>query len=173
MAWFRADDRICEHPKFIAARARGGHSALGVWFHAGTWSNAMQTDGFIPNTWVMLNRAETEAAVLAEVGLWHEDASRDGWQMHDYAEYQPTKAELDAKREKDLERKRRGGSTSATKRSARNPNGIQTEVSSPVPVPEPVTPLRGVKRGARLSEKEIRTRQRLGLDAEGPGGTAA
>jgi hypothetical protein len=164
MAWFRADDRICEHPKFIAARARGGHSALGVWFHAGTWSNAMQTDGFIPNTWVMLNRAETEAAVLAEVGLWHEDAAREGWQMHDYAEYQPTKAELQAKSEQKRSAGQAGGKQSASRRQAE---------PKPVPVPEPVTSLRDVKRGARLSEKEIRTRQRLGMDESQPGGTAA
>lgn len=166
MAWFKADDRVCEHPKFIAARAKGGHAALGVWFHAGTWSNANLTDGFIPSTWVMLNDAETEAQVLEDVGLWHLDAARDGWQMHDYGDFQPLRADVEAKREKDLERKRRGG-------SARNPRGIQTENGSPVPVPGPVTPLRGVNSGARLSQKEIRTRKRLGLEAEGPGGTAA
>ena len=165
MAWFKADDRICEHPKFIAARAKGGHAALGVWFHAGTWSNASQTDGFIPSSWVMLNGADAEAGVLVEVGLWHEDAARDGWVMHDYADYQPTRAELQAKSEQKRSAGQAGGKQSASKRAAeRKP--------VPVPVPGPVTPLRGVKRGARLSEKELRTRQRLGLD--GPeGGTAA
>jgi hypothetical protein len=32
MAWFKADDRIMEHAKFISARAKGGHAVIGVWF---------------------------------------------------------------------------------------------------------------------------------------------
>lgn len=137
MAWFKADDRIMEHPKFLAARAKGGHSVIGVWFEAGTWANGQMTDGFIPRSWAILNNAETEAGVLVEVGLWHEDAARDGWQMHDYSDYQPTREELENKREKDLERKRRGGSKRKTTDSARNPDGIQRRSISPVPVPEP------------------------------------
>jgi len=166
MAWFKADDKTCDHPKFIDARVKGGYAVVGVWFHAGTWSNANLTDGFVPRSWVLLNQADTEAAVLVEVGLWHEDAARDGYQMHDYTDFQPSKAEVVAKRDKDLERKRRGG-------SARNPNGIQTDSRSPVPVPEPDTSLRDVyARGTNLSAKEKRTRQRLGL--VGPeGGNAA
>lgn len=163
MAWFKADDRICEHPKFIAARARGGHSVVGVWFHAGTWSNAMQTDGFIPRTWAMLNGAEAEAVILVDVGLWHEDASRDGWRMHDYAEYQPTRAELQAKSEQKRSAGQAGGKQSASRRVAKGK-------PVPVPEPEPVTSLRDVNtRG--ISPKEARTRKRLGLEAEN-GGTA-
>jgi hypothetical protein len=164
MAWFRADDKTVEHPKFISARAQGGYAAVGVWFHAGTWSNAQMTDGFIPRSWAILNRTEDEISVLVEVGLFHEDASRDGWQMHDYSDYQPTRAELEEKRAKDLERKKRGGSRTVQTDSARNPDGIQNNSGSPVPVPVPVSTAKAVERARRVSPKESRNRKRLGLE---------
>ena len=139
MAWFKADDRIMEHGKFIAARAKGGHAAIGVWFHAGTWANGQMTDGFIPRSWATLNGAEKEAVLLVEVGLWDEDASRDGWQMHDYADYQPLRADLEAKSEQKRSSGQAGGKQSASKRQAeRKQNGSKRQAhSKPVPVPEP------------------------------------
>lgn len=173
MAWFKADDRIMEHGKFIAARAQGGHSVIGVWFHAGTWANGQMTDGFIPRSWAMLNGCESEAQILVDVGLWDEDASRDGWQMHDYADYQPLKAELESKREKDLERKKRGGSRRVQSDSTRIPNGIQTGSGSPVPepVPEPTHLTVSSTRTTSISSKQARNQRRLGL--EPTGGNAA
>jgi hypothetical protein len=166
MAWFKADDRIMEHEKFIAARANGGHAAIGVWFHAGTWCNSQLTDGFVPRSWTVLNRCETEAQVLVEAGLWVEDASRDGFQFHDFSDYQPLKADVESKRKADLERKARGG-------SKRNPRGIQAEDGSPVArSPEPVSTPNGVERARKrpMTAKGQRNRQRLGLVAD-QGGT--
>jgi hypothetical protein len=139
MAWFKADDRIMEHGKFIAARAKGGHAAIGVWFHAGTWANGQMTDGFIPRSWATLNGCEKEASLLVEVGLWDEDASRDGWQMHDYAEYQPLRSDLEAKSEQKRSAGQAGGKQSASRRQAeRKHNGSERQAhSKPVPVPEP------------------------------------
>jgi len=141
MAWFKADDRIMEHHKFVSARARGGHAVIGVWFHAGTWANGQMTDGFIPRSWALLNGAEAEAALLVEVGLWDEDASRDGWQMHDYADYQPLRAELEAKSEQKRSSGQAGGKQNASRRQAeRKQNGSKAQAESkpvPVPVPEP------------------------------------
>ena len=163
MAWVKIDDGWLNHHKVLTARANGGWAALGVWAGALTWVNQQRTDGFLPASWVALNGASEEIAALVDAGLLVEDASRDGWQFHDYADYQPTKAELEAQSQQKRSAGRAGGKQSASKRRA--------EVK-PVPVPEPVTPLRGVNtRG--VSPKEARTRKRLGLEAEGPGGTAA
>jgi len=138
MAWFKADDRIMEHHKFVSARAKGGHRVIGVWFHAGTWANGQMTDGFIPRSWATLNNAVNEAEILVEVGLWDEDASRDGWQMHDYADYQPLKAELAAKSEQKRSSGQAGGKQTASRRAAKS-----KPVPEPVPEPEPrVTALR-------------------------------
>jgi hypothetical protein len=110
-----------------------------------------------------LNGASDEIAALVDAGLLVEDASRDGWRFHDYADYQPTKAELEAQSKQKRSAGQAGGKQSASRRQAE---------AKPVPVPVPVTPLRGVNtRG--VSPKEARTRKRLGLEAEGPGGTAA
>ena len=164
MAWFKADDRIMEHGKFIAARAKGGHSVIGVWFHAGTWANGQMTDGFIPRSWAMLNGCESEAAILVEVGLWDEDASRDGWQMHDYADYQPLKADLEAKAQQKRSAGQAGGKQSASRRAAER---------KPVPVPEPEPTHLKVSstRTTSISSKQERNIKRLGL--EPTGGSAA
>ena len=164
MAWFKADDRIMEHHKFIAARAKGGHRAIGVWFHAGTWANGQMTDGFIPRSWASLNNALNEAEILVEVGLWDEDASRDGWQMHDYADYQPSRADLEAKSQQKRSSGQAGGKQTASRRAAK---------SKPVPVPEPVTRPKGLVRAhtSQISPKQERNIKRLGL--EPTGGNAA
>jgi len=164
MAWFKADDRIMEHHKFVSARAKGGHRVIGAWFHAGTWANGQMTDGFIPRSWATLNNALNEAEILVEVGLWDEDASRDGWQMHDYADYQPLKADLEAKSEQKRSSGQAGGKQTASRRAAK---------SKPVPVPEPVTRPKGLVRAhkSKISPKQERNIKRLGL--EPTGGSAA
>jgi hypothetical protein len=119
-----------------------------------------------------LNGASDEIAALVDAGLLVEDASRDGWRFHDYADYQPTRVEIEAKTEQRAAAGKRGGSKSQANRK-QVVSKRQAEANPvPVPVPVPVTPLRGVNtRG--VSSKEARTRKRLGLEAEGQGGDAA
>lgn len=165
MAWVKTSDSIYDHPKWQDAMALaaeefgplGIQAIKGFGHHATTWSSKPEnlTDGFIPRSWCALQPEGLKLApILAEAGIWHEDAARNGWQIHDYADYQPTRAQTDAKREKDLERKKRGGSKSATKHSERNPNGIHAEESSPVPVPVPLTTRRECA-GVRVSGKPV------------------
>lgn len=106
MAWFKVDDGFAEHPKVIHVRALAGDAPLGMWLRAGTWSNRQLTDGFVPVSWIALNGDESHAQILVTSGLWVEDASRDGWQFKDFMEYQPSKADVEARRSKDLTRKR-------------------------------------------------------------------
>jgi hypothetical protein len=131
MAWAKVDDRFHEHPKVIEVRAQGGWAPIGLWLAALTWSNSNLTDGLIPASWVKLNNGMEHAEHLVTAGLWIEDAETEGFRFKDFGDYQPSRADVIAKREKDLERKRKGC-------SARNPNGIQTEKVSPVPEPVPV-----------------------------------
>ena len=161
MAWVRIDDGWLNHQKVMHARALGGWSALGVWAGALTWANQQRSDGLVPTSWVALNNAQAEADVLVQAGLWV--VVEDGWAFHDYSEYQPTRAEIEAKTEQRAAAGKRGGS----KRQAnakQNASDLEAKVNPvPVPKPNPLTPLRGVNtRG--FSAKEVRTRQRLGLD---------
>jgi hypothetical protein len=72
---------------------------------AGSWSAHEELDGFIPS-FMLKEWGGTPRLVraLVEAGLWI--PADDGAQFRNWAEYQPTRAELEAIREKERERKR-------------------------------------------------------------------
>ena len=101
MAWFKVDDHLYSHPKWIALPK--GSRAL--WVTAGAWCAGQLLDGFVPASVLPLlggNRADAKALVAS--GLWREVAN--GWKFHDWAAYQPTKKSVMDKRAKDAERLR-------------------------------------------------------------------
>jgi hypothetical protein len=167
MAWLKIDDQFYANQKAVKAFTTDP-AALGVWLMCATWSANQMTDGHVPEHLVRMWGVQQEAIdVLVGSGLWLEDATSEGWVMKDFLDYNPSRAELEEKRAKEAARRSQRGGTNATRTQQRG-----ADVIGPVPVPEPVTPLRGVNtRG--VSAKEARTRKRLGLEAEGPGGTAA
>ena len=83
------------------------------------------TDGALPNAVVRKFKTDPHpirvATTLADVGLW--ELTEDGYQIHDYHDYNPTAADVKKKRVQDRARKHTGIQTE----SARNPDGIQTE----------------------------------------------
>lgn len=115
-----------EHPKLLAAGPLGRDL-----FVAGlSYSREHETDGLVPEhalpTLATYDRVYLEtpgslpgvpvqatpslvARSLVDVGLWHPRA--DGYLIHDYADYQRTRAELERKREQTRERARRHRST--------------------------------------------------------------
>jgi hypothetical protein len=112
----------------------------------------------------VLNNAQAEADVLVEAGLWV--VVEDGWAFHDYAEYQPLKAEIEAKTEKRAAAGRRGGSKSQAnrKQTASNSEANVNPVPNPKPNPSALTEQRG--RRSVVSEKSLRNKKRLGLVVE-------
>ena len=99
MSWFKVDDKLFAHPKARAA----GNRAMGLWVLAGAWAAAYLTDGFVPASFVKEHRYGThDADRLVEVGLWH--PTEGGWQFHDWEQSNPSRAQVEAKRE--AERKR-------------------------------------------------------------------
>lgn len=108
MVWFRVDDHLHSHSKSI----RAGTEAMGLWILAGSWSAAEESDGWVPG--YMLPRlagvgAEALATKLVESGLWEDDwdGTEHGYRFHQWEEHQPTRAQLDARREQGRERMRR------------------------------------------------------------------
>ena len=101
MAWFKADDRLLGHWKFLGI----DNDTLGTWFRCGVWSAQQVTDGFVPD--VVLEAFTTPEVVdnLIRRGLW--TAEDGGIRFHDWAEYQITKSEQDGKRQAERDRKRR------------------------------------------------------------------
>jgi hypothetical protein len=117
VAWFKVDDRYWSHPKVMCLTT----SARGVWLSAGSWAAAYLTDGHVPSRILFAIIPEPRSKVMAAAselvaaGLW--TVVDDGWQFHDWDDYQPTKEMVDAVRHADAERKRRGRDTQRTLRS--------------------------------------------------------
>lgn len=113
MTWFRVDDAFAEHPKLEALEALGPETwsrCIAVWIAAGCYCARHTTDGAISRARLgritPLGRDALAAAEhLVEAGLW--DATDDGFVFHDWSDYQPTKAELEADRAAKTERQKR------------------------------------------------------------------
>lgn len=104
MPWVRIDDSFAENPKI----ARLSDSALALWVTGLAYCNRNLTDGFIPRM-VGLGQLRfcdgntlPHISELEEIGLW--EKVDGGWQVHDYLEFQPAKADVLAQREKDRRR---------------------------------------------------------------------
>ena len=97
MAWFKVDDKLFSHPKWMAVPAR----ARGLWVTAGSWCAANQTDGRVPTTaLVLLGGNKRDAAALCDAHLWKANAA--GWIFHEWEIYQPDAASLRASRKSEI-----------------------------------------------------------------------
>jgi len=192
MAWFRVDDQFHEHPKLAAA----GPLAWVMWFVGLAYCNRNLTDGFIPFNvarslvgWEFLEPTEDGRNKIIEIdvasghdcdavtcdyviglmlrnGLWEE--ARGGYQVHDYADWQPTKADIEAERSRKQAAGKAGGQASAQARAQRSGNGVLNGFSTDSNQEErrkkketpPLPPQGGsepviTRRAKRLSAKEI------------------
>lgn len=169
MPWVKVDDHFAEHPKHAAV----GPVGWGVWLAGLAYCNRQLTDGFIPaavaetigGKWRVLAPAATKVeqewtisrtngvgsenidadwviALLVGVGLWSRVAG--GYMVHDYPDYQPSKAEVLADRARKAAAGRLGGLARGrsperppeARRLAHRLAETQAE-SKPVPVPVP------------------------------------
>lgn len=98
------DDGTPQNPKLVAA----GPTCCWLWFCGVLYSRRALTDGFIPRLVVPslvigLHTPYKHATRLVEVGLWHDAVG--GYQIHDYLDWNPTKAAIGAYRKADRDRK--------------------------------------------------------------------
>lgn len=94
MAWFKVDDKLWGHPKWLATPVR----ARGLWVTAGSWAASQETDGRVPRHVLgTLGGRVVDADALVVTGLWIRD--RQGWRFHDWAMFQPDAASQKAKRD--------------------------------------------------------------------------
>jgi hypothetical protein len=161
--WVKIDDRMPEHPKLAKVGALG--FALDV--AAICYAARNYTDGFVPDgvvdgllsfdgVGVYIDRfAGDDAAAkyivpgLADAGLWERDDSRGGWWVHDYLDYNPSAAEVEAKREADRRRAAQGRASQKyrheperspdgiRRESGANPSGVRSESGANPRVPSP------------------------------------
>ena len=165
MAWVRIDDCFDEHPKL----QKVGPIGWGYWLAGLAYCNRNLTDGFIPwakaqtlASFVVMEYdgklsklchssgmvgqdmdAEWVIMLLLEAGLWEEVDG--GFAVHDYSEYQPTKAQIEEEREKKKAAGQAGGQASAVARASAgaSANVKQVVKQNPTPNPSPSpTPIR-------------------------------
>lgn len=101
MSWFKVDDKLWGHPKWLATPIR----SRGLWVTAGSWCADQEMDGNVPrHVLAILGATTRDAAGLVASGLWM--ATDTGWSFHGWAEFQPTRAQKEAEREEAKERMR-------------------------------------------------------------------
>lgn len=101
MPWFKVDDGFYDHPKVVDLPPE----AAGLWVLAGSYCARHLTDGGVPRSRVArLGATESVAAELVAAGLW--DETPEGYQFHDWSEYQPLRASIVEERRRAQERMR-------------------------------------------------------------------
>lgn len=106
MTWFKVDDGFWAHKKVMAIPAKDRAAAIGLWTMAAAWCAHQLEDGKFPKYLLpVMGGTERMAARLVAVGLWIDKG--DHYVFHDWKKWQSSRADVEAKREKDAERKRR------------------------------------------------------------------
>ena len=149
MAWYKVDDKLTSHRKFLRLGRIYGTAArcmaMGLWVQAGSWSALNETNGFIPEditeefvpvtvtSHVTGSDAVDVREALCDVGFW--SRTDDGYQFEGWGEYQPTKEGADEQRAKDAERKRR---SRAEKKNVTTASAVtDSDASAVTPRPSP------------------------------------
>lgn len=106
VTWLKIDDKLTTHPKWMQIDAY----AESLWLHASVWSASHNTDGVIPEytlsahaTKVPGALVEATVAALVRARLWKRlpKSRGGGWEIVNWLEYQPSRAQIERKAETD------------------------------------------------------------------------
>lgn len=130
MAWFKLDDAMWSHPKFLGLSDR----AHRLWVRAGAYCAQHLTDGLVTEeTLRILGAQRRHCEELWAAGLW-ERVADGGYRFHDWIDYQPTRQEVlqarraaAAERDRERERKARWREAKRLKREAGEQNDAGDE----------------------------------------------
>lgn len=109
MTWFKVDDQLHDHRK-VRKLGKTKLTDIGLWVLCGSWASDNLSDGFVPLTVVRRFDARLRAAWrLVGADLWHPcvQDGEDGFRFHQWEDHQPTKKEVQAKRDEARDRMRR------------------------------------------------------------------
>src|SRR5207244_3359396 len=95
MTWISVDDHFADHPK-VMALGRDRLAGLGLWHVAAAYCSRYLTDGFVPAALLESQAPKRLAARMAEVGLF--TVCENGYQLHDWLEYNPARTKVLAER---------------------------------------------------------------------------
>lgn len=165
--WVKLMTNFYRHPKALAA----GPDGRNLFIASVVWAGEYNTDGALPayalSTWALDagvpgDNAGQVADKLVEVRLW--DRTPEGWQVHDWADWQTSAAERDEKQRRERERKAAwrakrsvvsrgtdaGHDADATRQSPLSEAETETETENTPPTPPgdipPVVPSSRYKR---------------------------
>jgi hypothetical protein len=150
MSWVRLEDTFYDHPKVLAA----GNAAVGLHILSICYSSAKLTDGHItPRIVRFLGGTPKLAARLVSCRLW--EVEEDGWLIHDFLDYNPSRETIEAHRQAVSEQRakagRLGGIASAiTKQRASKPKAN----GQPHPVPTRPDPNQGSTEAERVVSRK-------------------
>ena len=138
MGWVRLDDNFADHPKIIAL----SDTAFRLFITGLCYSNRQLTDGVIPyrmvQAWVGDN-PEKPSDELEDQDLWARVET--GFLILSYSEYQPTRDEVEKKREQVKQRLARYRETQKKRVSNAYQNGDGNANETPPPTqPNPTQP---------------------------------
>lgn len=88
MSWIKLDDRFHSHRKIRQA----GLEAVGLHARALSYSAAEGLEGKVEGSWVEEvagKRGEKLATALVDAGMWEQNGN--GWHIHDYLDYNPSR----------------------------------------------------------------------------------
>lgn len=111
MPWIKVDVLFPAHCKTMDI----GPIAEALWLRGLCYAGEHLTDGLVPRSFVRRMGdldGDAEAARLVAAGLWHETDT--GWLIHDYLDWQRSRAEADDLRIKRAEAGSRGGKQKAS-----------------------------------------------------------
>lgn len=100
MSWVRVDAALARNHKTLALlEQKGGDRALNTFVFGLGHCAEQGTNGFIPRAALGLIHGTVRVAdMLVAVGMWH--AIDGGWEINDYAEYQPSDEESQRRSER-------------------------------------------------------------------------
>lgn len=175
MPWLKLDDEMGEHRKTKRVLRTGGLqglAAFGLHSLGLLYSARYLTDGHVERDMVdetmdlarVRERDRSSVISALEAGtermpaLWV-PAADGGWEIHDYLEYNPTRADVIAQRKRDAERKARGRKAQAEgdvrPDTGRTDAGLRAVSDGPVPTrPVPTTPLAPRPAGGRARDRQ-------------------
>lgn len=119
MSWVKVDDQMTRHPKWLSL-GKDRLPCQGLWLDGMCYASGYLTDGLVPDAAIPPG-AQKLAERLVEAGLW--DRTEDGYEIHDYHDYQPTRAEVLERRAARSAAGQLGGRRSAQRRSKTQATG--------------------------------------------------
>lgn len=133
MSWVKLDDRFFDNTKIVALTA----GAKIAYLEGLTYCARELTDGFIP-----LNKAKVIArpAHVKELTLALWEQAEGGYRVHDYLDYNPSKAEALARKQEISQTRSQAGSKGAAKRWQTDGKSDDPVARSPDPSPDPEPP---------------------------------